>query len=116
MTISLSQNRTKILKQSIEVISRNFSDEDYDQNTLSKDLTISRTQLYRKMKKINRYDAGRLYPHLSHENRQKGCSFSPTIPFLKSLLHVDSEPGILLQEIYGIHNCSRKDFYEQKEK
>jgi AraC-like DNA-binding protein len=112
--ISVTEQDKKFLKQSIEVISRNFSDEDYDQNTLSKDLTISRTQLYRKMKRLTGMTPGDFIRTYRMKQAERMLIQSDHTVSEIIVACGFRNRAYFYRKFTEIHNCSPKDFKEQK--
>jgi len=114
--IYISEQDKEFLKQTTEVISRNFNNEDYDQNDLSKDLTISRTQLYRKMKKLTGMTPGDFIR--TYRMRQAERMLIQSDHTISEIIIACGfrNRAYFYRKFTEMHNCSPKDFKEQKRK
>lgn len=98
----------------IEALSKNFGDENYNQDALAEDLAISRVQLYRKIKQIAQTTTGdfiRTYRLKQAENM--------LIHTDKTVQEIMQECGFhnkayFYREFTKVHNCSPKDYRQQK--
>jgi AraC-like DNA-binding protein len=112
--IYISEQEKEFLKQTIDIISKNFSNEDYDQDTLSKDLTISRTQLYRKMKKLTGMTPGDFIRTYRMKQAERMLIQSDQTVSEIIIACGFRNRAYFYRRFTEIHNCSPKDFKEQK--
>lgn len=106
----VSKEDRRFIDNVIEVLSKNYNDENYNQDALAQDLMISRIQLYRKIKQIAQTTPGdfiRTYRLKQAENM--------LIHTDKTIQEIMIECGFhnkayFYREFAKIHNCSPKDY------
>ena len=110
----ISKEDKQFIDRVIEAISNNFGDENYNQDSLSSDLVISRVQLYRKIKQITQSTPGdfiRNYRLKQAENMLIHTDKTVSEIILECGFH---NKAYFYREFAKLHNCSPKDFRAQK--
>lgn len=113
----VSKDDKQFIDNVIEVLSKNYNDENYNQDALAQDLMISRIQLYRKIKQIAQTTPGdfiRTYRLKQAENMLIHTDKTIQEIMLECGFH---NKAYFYREFAKIHNCSPKDFRtKEKEK
>lgn len=110
-----SDNDKKFLQNAIDTLKVHYNDEEYSPDKLAKDLFISRTQLYRKLKVLINTTPNDFITNYRMQQAEK---------LLKSSKQTISEiitscgfrnRAFFYREFTSKHNCSPKDFRNRKE-
>lgn len=110
-----SDNDKKFLQNAIDTLKVHYNDEEYSPDKLAKDLLISRTQLYRKLKVLINTTPNDFITNYRMQQAEK---------LLKSSKQTISEiitccgfrnRAFFYREFTSKHNCSPKDFRNRKE-
>ena len=110
-----SENDKKFLQDAIDVLKAHYEDEDYSLDKLAKDLLVSRTQLYRKLKMLINTTPNDFITNYRMQQAEKMLkSSNQTISEIISKCGFRNR-AFFYREFTRKHNCSPKDFRNKKE-
>ena len=97
-----------------DALSKNFSDENYNQDALAYDLAMSRVQLYRKMKSEMKTTPGEFIRNF--RIRQAEIMLRETGKTVQEIMYDCGfhNKAYFYREFSRIHNCSPKDFRHRR--
>jgi len=99
----------------IDILSKNYGDEDYDQDALARDMALTRIQLYRKLKKIANTTPGEFIRSYRMTQAEKMLRHTD-----KTIQEIMSDCGFHNKAYFyrlfqKVHNCSPKDYRNSNE-
>lgn len=110
-----SENDKKFLQDAIDVLKAHYEDEDYSLDKLAKDLLVSRTQLYRKLKMLINTTPNDFITNYRMQQAEKMLkSSNQTISEIITKCGFRNR-AFFYREFTRKHNCSPKDFRNKKE-
>ena len=110
-----SENDKKFLQDAIDVLKAHYEDEEYSLDKLAKDLLVSRTQLYRKLKMLINTTPNDFITNYRMQQAEKMLkSSNQTISEIITKCGFRNR-AFFYREFTRKHNCSPKDFRNKKE-